>query len=376
MFNQTLKSLFVSGAAIALMGGPSFADSLIFDGRNWSVEEFDGSETRIETYLGREALFLKRNFSVLEGESFGDMVIEYEYASTHPSGFIGVNFRADPETNNLEQFYTRPHQSGQPDATQYMVMTNGLATWQLHAGPNEAVATDLPPETWIKVKIVAIGDQADIFVHDMEEPLIHVADLRSTSQSGAFSLYASDRPWRSDTGAYFSNVNVRAATPEDQIIGTSAETEPAPAGLIEQFEVSRPFEEAKISDAYALPSLDVMTEPWTDLSVENDGVANIGRTTALKDGKNTALVRFKVDAETASTRMLQFGYSDRVRLYVGGKLVYAGNARWRARDHRFLGTVALVDQIALHLEPGETEIVAAVSESFGGWGFKAALSEE
>ena len=152
MFNQTLKSLFVSGAAIALMSAPSFADSLIFDGKNWSVETFEGSETRLETYLGREALFLKRNFSVLEGESFGDMVIEYEYASTHPSGFIGVNFRADPETNNLEQFYTRPHQSGQPDATQYMVMTNGLATWQLHAGPNEAVATDLPAETWIKVK--------------------------------------------------------------------------------------------------------------------------------------------------------------------------------------------------------------------------------
>jgi hypothetical protein len=74
--------------------------------------------------------------------------------------------------------------------------------------------------------------------------------------------------------------------------------------------------------------------------------------------------------------MLSFGYSDRVRLFVDGKLVYSGNAQWRARDHRFLGTVALVDQIALHLAPGKTEIVAAVSESFGGWGFKAALSED
>ena len=352
------------------------AEELELDGLTWSAEIGENSAAQIESYLGRDALFLRRNVAVLEGAEFGDMVIEYDYASTHPSGFIGINFRADSETANLEQFYTRPHQSGQPDATQYMVMTNGAATWQLHAGPNEAVATDLPPETWIKVRIVAIGDQADIFVGDMSAPLIHVPDLRSVSSSGKVALYASDRPWMMETGAYFSNISIRAATAEDAIIGQPAETDPLPNGLIDTFEVSAPFAEAEISEAFQMPELDVIDGSWSSLAVENDGVANLSRTTPIRDGKNTALVRFTVSADEASTRMLSFGYSDRVRLFVNGDLVYSGNAMWRARDHRFLGTIALVDQIALHLEPGETEIVAAVSESFGGWGFKAALSED
>jgi len=375
VFTSIFKSTFA--AALLLTAAPAFAQTteLEFEGQTWSAGQSEGSVFRVEEYLGRPALFLRRNGAGLVGEEFGDMVIEYEYASTHPSGFIGVNFRVDSETSNLEQFYTRPHQSGQPDATQYMVLTNGSATWQLHAGPNEAVATDLPAQTWIKVRIVAVGDKADIFVGDMETPLIHVPDLRSTSASGQVSLYASDRPWMLETGAYFSNINIRAATSEDQIIGTPRETEPQPDTLIRSFEVSAPFQEDKISSVVALSDLEMPLDNWTELAVENDGVANLARLSPIQDDKNTALVRMQFDSDGSDTRMLKFGYSDRVRLYVDGQLVYAGNAQWRSRDHRFLGTVALVDSVALHLKPGTTEVIAAVSESFGGWGFKAALAD-
>lgn len=376
MFNALIKPAIAAVALTCSVQLPALAEDLTFEGHTWSAGTFDGSDARVEDYLGRSALFLRRNVATLKDAAFGDMVIEYEYASTHPSGFIGINFRADPNSPNLEQFYTRPHQSGQPDATQYMVLTNGSATWQLHAGPNEAVATELPAETWIKVRIVAIGDKADIFVGDMSAPLFHVPRLRSVSKAGGVALYASDRPWMQETGAYFSNIVIRDATDADMIVGTPNETEPLPDGLISAFEVSQPFAETDIHKAFTLPELAAREGEWTTLEVEDDGVANLARVTEIADGKNTALVRFTISADQASTKMLSFGYSDRVRLYVHDKLVYSGNAQWRARDHRFLGTVALVDQIALHLEPGETEIIAAVSESFGGWGFKAALSED
>ncbi len=375
MFSSILKPTLI--AATISITTPALANAveLELDGQTWEASENEGSDARVESYLGREALFLKRNIAALQTEDLGDMVIEYNYAATHQSGFIGVNFRANAETSNLEQFYTRPHQSGEPDATQYMVLTNGSSTWQLHAGPNEAVATDLPAQTWIKVRIVAIGDQADIFVGDMSKPLIHVPELRSSSTSGQVGLYASDRPWMSDTGAYFSNITVRAATENDTIIGTPAETDPLPEGLITSFEVSKPFKEAAISSAYTLPDLPERSDTWTQLSVENDGIANLARVAPLQDDKNTALVRISVSVDEASTKLLKFGYSDRVRLYVEGKLVYSGNAMWRSRDHRFLGTVALEDSIAIHLKPGDNEIIAAVSETFGGWGFKAALTD-
>lgn len=354
------------------------AGTLEFEGKTWEFGDQEGSIARLEEFLGREALFISRNLALLKNETHRDVVIEYEYASTHPSGFIGVNFRGNEEEASLEQFYTRPHQSGHPDATQYMVMINGLATWQLHAGPNDAVATELAPREWIKIRIVAIGDRADIFVGDDEKPLIHVPDLRydDAGDDGLFALYASDRPWMTDTGAYFSNITVRPATKDDAIVGSPQEVEPLPTGLIRQFIVSKPFPEADIADQFSLKGLTLPSDKWTALPVENDGVANLARTTRLAGDKNTVLVKFHISSDEETNRVLNFGYSDRVRLFVDGELVYSGNAQWRARDHRFLGTVALVDAIPLNLKKGETEIVAAVSESFGGWGFKAELPDQ
>ena len=118
MFTAKSKFECAAVAVMALAFAPASAEDLDFEGQTWSAQTNEGSAAQIDSYLGRDALFLRRNVAVLDGVELGDMVIEYDYASTHASGFIGVNFRADSETANLEQFYTRPHQSGQPDATQ------------------------------------------------------------------------------------------------------------------------------------------------------------------------------------------------------------------------------------------------------------------
>jgi hypothetical protein len=352
------------------------AGTIEFEGASWEYRDNDTGQVKNETFLGRNALYVSRNRLLRQGDNLRDMIIEYEYASSHPSGFIGVNFRSDPDGTGTEQFYTRPHQSGQPDASQYVGAINGLATWQLHAGPNDATAVDLPAREWIKVRIVAIGDKADIFVGDMSTPLLHVPDLRFDGDAGQTSLYASDRFWMKDTGAYFSNIIVRAATAEDKVIGTPKEVDPLPTGLVDKFEVSASFSEEEMTDRYFLKGLDAQKGEWSALSVETDGVANLARIQKRTKEANTALVRFKIKSDTKTNRLMSFGYSDRVKLFVDGKLVYGGNAQWRARDHRFLGTIALVDQIALDLPKGETEIVAAVSETFGGWGFKAQIEDQ
>lgn len=374
VFTSLIVVSLLSGGALA-RDDPQTA-TIEFQGEEWTYFDFPDDVVRVENYLGRESLFIGRNSVARADLDLADLVIEYDYASTHESGFIGVNFRFDLETNSFEQFYTRPHQSGQPDATQYMVAINGSATWQLHAGPNEAVATDLAAQEWIPIRIVVIGDQADIFVDDMETPLIHVPDLRFDGGRGLVSLYASDRPFMPDTGAYFSNVRIREANSEDQIIGTPRETDPLPVGLISEFMVSNAFAETELDGVFSIADFDLDSHNWNALGVESDGVANLARIAGPAQGANTVFVRMSIDAEEATERMMMFGYSDRVRLYVNGEQVYFGNAQWRSRDHRFLGTVALADGAALHLREGRNEIVAAVSESFGGWGFKAQIEDQ
>ncbi len=374
-----MKTL-VSAAAAAVLGASAAAAqdarTVEHDGHEWTFEAGDGGDVRVETHLGREAIYVTRAAAVRADLDLADVVIEYDYASTQPSGFIGVNFRIDANAPNLEQFYTRPHQSGHPDATQYMVMINGVATWQLHAGPNEATAVDLPAEEWIKVRIVAVGDRADFYVGDMETPLLHAPNLRFDGGHGGVGLFASDRPWMTDTGAYFSDIAIRPAGDGDRIVGTPRDADPLPEGLLRSFDVSSPFAEADVASQTALGAHDLSERTWATLDVEDNGVANLARTTAIEDGANTVFVRTTIVADEATDRLMMFGYSDRVRLYVNGEQIYFGNAQWRSRDHRFLGTVALADGAVLHLDEGENEVVAAVSEMFGGWGFMAQIENQ
>ena len=72
---------------------------------------------------------------------------------------------------------------------------------------------------------------------------------------------------------------------------------------------------------------------------------------------------------------LRFGYSDRVRVFLNGSLLYAGDNGYRSRDFRYLGTIGLFDSVPLALRPGDNELVMAVSESFGGWGVLAKVGE-
>jgi hypothetical protein len=54
--------------------------------------------------------------------------------------------------------------------------------------------------------------------------------------------------------------------------------------------------------------------------------------------------------------------------------LFAGNSTFQSRDPSFQGIASLVaDAISVDRRPGPNEIVLAVSEKFGGWGFAARL---
>lgn len=366
----------MSGALmLAVSAGAQAQDEteiIAFEGHEWTVFHAPNGEVETGEFNGRDALYISRGQAWLAELDLADMVIEYDFAATHQSGFLGANFRANA-SGMLEQFYVRPHQSEQPDATQYQPIINGISSWQIHADANDAQPVALPAGEWTRVRIVAIADQADIYVGDMETPLLHVPDLRIDGARGAFGLFMSDRPWMSDTGTWFSAITVRAATADDRIIGEPRETSELPHGVIGTWRVSAAFEEAQIAGAFRLPEL---AAPRTALAVEPNGIANLARLSGVSDGRNSVAAEFVIDADAAGPRLMRFGYSDRIRLFVNGDLVFDGNAGWRARDHRHLGTIGFNDAIALDLRAGENRVTAVVSESFGGWGVTAAIADQ
>ena len=145
--------------------------------------------------------------------------------------------------------------------------------------------------------------------------------------------------------------------------------------MIANWSVSAPFAEALVDGQMTLPDGLPATGSLGMLAAETFGIADISRLAGPDDDLDTVLVSTRITSNNARKVRMNFGYSDRVRLFLNGDLVFDGSAGWRRRDFFFLGTIGFEDAVVLDLEAGENELVAAVSETFGGWGFAGAIAD-
>jgi len=330
-----------------------------FDSPRWV---FEGEVQRVEPHLGRDALYLENASALLTDVDFDEGVIEFDVAFDASRGFSGVQFHRQG-AGEYEQFYLRPHQSGNPDASQYQPVFGGHSAWQILHGPGYAATLEHRFAAWQHVKLVIVGGQAEVYV-DSDEPVLFIKELQRHEPGGGLGLMSFYAP------AHFANFRYER-TSAAPLRGRSAPGAPLADGHILSWLVSSSFDEQRL--ALATDLVQIQQEPlsWTRLDVEANGVANLART--LNTTGNTVLARMLVTSERAQTVLLDFGFSDRVRAYVNGQLVYAGDNGYRTRDYRFLGTLGLFDTLALQLEAGPNDVTMAVSEDFGGFGVAARL---
>ncbi len=94
-----------------------------FSSERWQFREYTQrsglKEHVLETYLGQACVRLVNTDAVLSDAAFTHGIIEYDAAFTAERGGVGISFR-EQDPANTEVFYVRPHQSGNPDALQYM----------------------------------------------------------------------------------------------------------------------------------------------------------------------------------------------------------------------------------------------------------------
>lgn len=132
--------------------------------------------------------------------------------------------------------------------------------------------------------------------------------------------------------------------------------------------MSSPFAEETLEGKLSLTPDDTRNLNWTPLASERSGIANLARVTRIGRDANTVFASVSILAAEAQTKKIAFGYSDRVKVYLDGRLLYGGSNLYRSRDYRYLGTIGLFDELYLPLKKGRNELWFAVSESFGGWG--------
>ncbi len=371
---RSFKKGFMGGISLLLASGGEYcySQTIPFDSDRWA---FDAKQSKVEDYLGQKSLLLQSGFAILKDSEFTNGIIEYDVALDHERGYMGAVWHLQ-DFNNYEDFFMRSHASGKPDANQYTPVFNNLAGWQLYYGEGYGVAIKYPVNEWIHVKIVVSGKQAEVYIIDMDTPALFIHDLKREVKLGKIGLkvYGGEifgkhipdfAPAHFANFAY-TNVNNPPLKGKAPVLTT-------PAGAIMSWWVSDTFEEQSLDDKFRLDVDDKLI--WKKLSSEYSGLANLASVQGREGSKNTVFAKTTIVSEKEQFKPLQFGYSDRIKVYFNGQLIYRGNYTFGSRDHGFQGTIGFFDELYLPLKKGKNELWMAVSESFGGWGVQAKFAD-
>ncbi len=342
-----------------------------FDSDKWELN----AGAKVEEYLGHKALKLgekkpgapvSRGIATLNDMEFHNGIIEYDIAFGETHTFGGVKFHAQSD-EDYEKFYMRAHQSGNPDANQYMPIYNGVESWQLYYGEPYSTPIEYAFNEWMHVKVVVANKLADIYIQDMESPALTV-ELKREEMTGMVGLWGLNisGPVR------FANFSI---TPMDrpEIKGTPKPEKAATPGTVLDWSVSNTFDGKSLEGKTLLTDADKAGLEFKALTAESTGLTNLARVQGLDKGKNTVFAKVIVTAETEQTKKMEFGFSDAVKVYLNDQLLFEGNDPYESRDYRFLGTIGFYDALYLPLKKGDNQLLFAVTESplANGWGVQA-----
>ena len=314
----------------------------------------------IERYKGQDAIYLQGGTISPKNMTFLDGTIEFDIYLKKEQAFPGVMFRMTEE-QNAELFYMRPHQSGNPDATQVLPITHGISPWQLYFGPRHSFVYNYGYDNWTHVKIVVNDTKAQIYLNHAKKA--HLSwNLFHPTQKGTLFFRGGNR-----SGMHLANIRINKN--EKDIIDFKPVAREPIDGLISEWHVSDKFPEKLLENPTKLTAV-IAARKWKNkIEVEEGVAANISRKVTLRNKLpgNTVFAKITIDSDKAQTKLFEFGYSDRVVVILNGKPLYRGNNTFRSRDYRYLGSIGLFDANYLNLKKGKNELLFAVSENFGGW---------
>jgi hypothetical protein len=93
-------------------------------------------------------------------------------------------------------------------------------------------------------------------------------------------------------------------------------------------------------------------------------------------GMKVLYARTTIDSDRDQVKKLSIGYSDDVSVFLNGKILFRGRSAQNFRDPGFLGIMNPEDDaVYLPLQKGRNELMLAISELGGGWGFICRLAD-
>jgi hypothetical protein len=349
------------------------------DSPRWDLE----GQAKATEYQGRKCLLLDGGAAVLKDFEMRDGVVDVDVATPAIRGFFGFDIRIDADGSNYEEIYLRQHKSGLPDAMQYTPVLSTGRNWQLFTGPGFTGAVDIPKGVWFHLRLEVTGAQAKLYVKDMDKPVLVMNDLKSGVQKGQVALFTL-------TGeTYFSNFVVRT-TPDAP---WERHLPPIPPNTLTKWSISPSYDALQRNLERPLSASEIAAIQWQDVEAEPPGFVVLYRyrqaphprvtfqsdfSTRLQPqpGMKALYARTTIDSDREQVKRLEIGYSDDVSVFLNGRILYRGRSAQSFRDPGFLGIINPEnDAVYLPLKKGSNELMLAVSELGGGWGFICRLAD-
>ena len=358
---------------------PAQTVSVPADSDRWELE----GQAKVVDHQGRKSLFLDGGAAILKDLEMRDGIIDVDVSTPAPRGFFGIQFRIADEGATAEAVYLRQHTSGAPDAMQYTPVLNTGLNWQLYSGPGFIGAVEIPKDVWFHLRLEVVGAQARLFVQDMEKPALVMPDLKSGSQKGQVAL------WVLTGATYLSNFQLRT-TPDAP---WERHLPPMPPGALTRWSLSPAYDALERRLERPLTAAESKAIPWQEVEAEAPGLvvvnrhrqsphprvsfsSDFSRRLEPQPGMKVVYARTTIVSERVQVKKLELGYSDDVSVFLNGKILYRGRSAQNFRDPAFLGIVNQEnDAVYLPLKKGRNDLVLALSELGGGWGFVCRLAD-
>jgi hypothetical protein len=374
----TIISTGLALAAMPMLGQPQTL-SVPADSARWDLQ----GQAKATDYQGRKCILLDGGAAVLKDFEMRDAVIDVDIATPAKRGFFGIQFRLDNDGANGEWVYLRQHKSGLPDAMQYTPVLNTGANWQIYNGPGFTGAVDIPKDVWFHMRLEVVRAQAKLYVKDMDNPALVMDDLKSGIQKGQVALYVL-------TGATcFANFEIRTTpdTPWERHLP------PMPPDTLIKWSLSPSYDALQRNLERPLPASESDAIHWQDVEAEPPGFVvlyryreaphptvsfqgDFSKRLEPQPGMKVVYARTSIDSDRDQVKRLFIGYSDDVSVFLNGKILFRGRSAQGFRDPGFLGIVnSENDTVYLPLKKGSNELMLAISELGGGWGFICRLAD-
>src|SRR5215471_887025 len=160
-----------------------------------------------------------------------------------------------------------------------------------------------------------------------------------------------------------------------------------PPDTLTKWSISPAYDALSRNLELPLPASEAAAIPWQEVEAEPPGFVVLYRyreaphprvtfqsdfSTRLQPqpGMKVLYARTSIQSDRDQIKKLAIGYSDEVSVFLNGRILYRGRAAQGFREPGFLGIMSPEDDaVYLQLKKGTNELILAVSEIGGGWGF-------